>query len=130
MGKHENAPALGTQRAGRGCLAGSAGSPEIAQLPAAHQSHDWRLHLATGETRIVRLSGRPAWLMELLAEATSQGLTARELPAGLRISGFVHRLRLAGVPIETETEIHGGPFPGHHARYRLGCRADRIGAAT
>jgi hypothetical protein len=130
MSEHENAPALVGQRAGRGCLAGSAGSPEIAQLSAARQSHEWRIRLATGETRIVRLSGRPAWLMELLAEAASQGLTARDLPAGLRISGFVHRLRLAGVLIETETESHGGPFPGHHARYRLGCRVERIGGAA
>lgn len=130
MAEHENAPVPAERHAGRGCLAGPPGAQEIAQLSAARQSHEWRLRLAKGETKAVRLSGRAAWLMDLLAEAASCGLTARDLPAGLRISGFVHRLRLAGVPIETETECHGGPFPGHHARYRLGCHADRIGAAA
>jgi hypothetical protein len=130
MSRHENAPVPAEGHTGRDCLSGQAGTPQIAQLTERRQSQDWRIDLPTGEERIVTLSGRPAWLLTQLAEVGARGVTARDLPAGLRISGFVHRLRLAGVPIETETESHGGPFPGHHARYRLGCRADRIGAAA
>jgi hypothetical protein len=76
MSGHENAPALMVQRAGRGCLGGSSGTSGITQLCAGRQFHDWRIHLPAGETRAVRLSDRPAWLMDHLAEVASKGLTA------------------------------------------------------
>lgn len=36
-----------------------------------------------------------------------------------RWSGYVHKLRKAGIVIETIRESHGGPFAGEHARYVL-----------
>lgn len=129
MALHENAPALVVQRTGRGCLAGSAGTSEIAQLAAQRQRMLWRIILPTGQVRVVSLSGRPGWLLPLLVEAGSSGVTARDLPAGLRVGGYVHRLRCQGVPVETLHQSHGGPFPGHHARYRLACRAERMEVA-
>lgn len=125
MAEHRNAPALVMQRTGRGCLAETAGTSEIAQLAEPRQSGMWRVTLPTGEVREVHLSGRPAWLLPLLTDAGAVGLTARDLPAGLRIGGYVHRLRSQGVPIQTEHEAHFGPYPGHHARYRLAARVER-----
>lgn len=130
MAQHENAPAPVERHTGRDCLAETAGVPQLAQLTENRQSQDWSIALSSGDERSVSLTGRPAWLLAHLAEAAAKGLTARDLPAGLRISGFIHRLRLAGVPIETAYETHRGAFPGHHARYRLACRADRIGGDT
>ncbi|WP_210184809.1 winged helix domain-containing protein [Allgaiera indica] len=77
--------------------------------------------------RDIQLSGRPAWLLEELIRAGSTGLTAADLPAGLRVSGFVMKLRRAGVPIDTLTEANEGVYGGHHGRYRLACRAERLG---
>lgn len=130
MAEHGNAPALVVQRTGRGCLAGLAGSSAIAQLAEPRQSGMWLVTLPTGEVREVSLSGRPAWLLPLLVDAGSVGLTARDLPAGLRVGGYVHRLRRQGVPIETVNEAHAGPYPGHHARYRLMARVERLGASA
>jgi hypothetical protein len=129
MATNETTPALLLQRTGRGCLAGSSGLSKLAQLSAGRQRHAWQLSLPNGETRMVNLTGRPEWLLAHLAE-TADGVTARDLPAGLRISGFVHLRRASGVPIETEFEMHGGPYSGVHARYRLACRADRVGGAA
>ena len=125
MAEHGNAPALLMQRTGRGCLAETAGTSEIAQLAEPRQSGMWRVTLPTGEVREVHLSGRPGWLLPLLVDACAVGLTARDLPAGLRIGGYVHRLRCQGVPIQTEHEAHVGLYPGHHARYRLAARVER-----
>lgn len=127
MAANSNAPALLVQHTGRGCLAGSAGTSKIAQLTDRRQSQDWRIAQPLCEERIVSLTGRPAWLLSLLAEAGARGLSARDLPAGLRVSGYVHRLRCQGVPIVTAHQSHGGTFPGHHAVYRLDCIAKPIG---
>ena len=63
--------------------------------------------------------GRKAWALERLIAAGDQGCTPIDTP-GPRWADYVHKLRRKhGVVIETIDEPHGGPFPGHHARYRL-----------
>lgn len=37
----------------------------------------------------------------------------------MRLSAYIHSLRKLGFEITTERELHGGDYPGHHARYRL-----------
>ncbi|MGE3245400.1 MAG: hypothetical protein AB7J19_03640 [Beijerinckiaceae bacterium] len=69
----------------------------------------------------VSLRGRDAWCLRQLAAAGERGCTPIDNPAP-RWSGYVHKLRKAGFPVETIHEQHGGDFPGHHARYVL--RAD------
>ena len=62
--------------------------------------------------------GREAWALAELVAAGPDGLTTLQRPAP-RWSDYVFRLRRAGVGIATETENHGGPYSGHHGRYRL-----------
>jgi hypothetical protein len=64
------------------------------------------------------LNGRLAWALHALIAAGQNGCTPLEHP-GPRWSGYVHRLRRAGLPIETIDECHAGPYPGRHARYVL-----------
>jgi hypothetical protein len=125
MAEHRNAPALVEQRTGRGCLVGR-GTSQIAQFAEPRQCGMWRVTLPSGKVRVADLTGRPAWLLQLLADAGAAGLTARDLPAGLRVGGYVLRLRREGVPIKTENEAHAGPYPGHHARYRLAAYVERM----
>jgi len=53
-------------------------------------------------------------LLELKA-ANENGCTPIDHP-GPRWSGYVHKLRRAGIIVETIREKHGGPFSGQHAR--------------
>jgi hypothetical protein len=39
--------------------------------------------------------------------------------SGARWSGYVHKLRKAGIVIETIREAHAGRFAGQHARFVL-----------
>jgi hypothetical protein len=64
------------------------------------------------------LHGRDAWALLQLVASGSQGVTAIER-VGPRWSAYVFKLRKAGIPVLTIRETHGGPFPGHHARYAL-----------
>lgn len=75
------------------------------------------------------LAGRPGWLLARLIEAGQTGLTAADFAPGLRVAGFVHRIRQAGVPVETRYERHEGRFPGNHARYRLAAEVKPIEGA-
>ena len=66
---------------------------------------------------VVTARGRDAWaLLEL--KAANGGCTPIDHP-GPRWSSYVHKLRNAGIIIETIRETHGGRFAGHHARYVL-----------
>jgi len=69
-------------------------------------------------TRSLFLSGRIAQTLHHLHRAGPRGITTIEWPA-LRLSAYVHSLRKLGFEITTERELHGGDYPGHHARYRL-----------
>ncbi len=84
------------------------------------------IHLNDSETFTVSVSGRDRWALEALIAAGPNGCTPIDTP-GPRWSGYVHNLRSLGVPIETITEAHDGPFKGTHARYVLRARVERAG---
>jgi len=67
-----------------------------------------------------RIEGREAWMLRLLINAGRCGVSPLDRPDGTRMSHYVYLLRRDGFVVETEHEPHGGPFPGTHARYRLG----------
>lgn len=77
------------------------------------------IKLPSGERKEFR--GRTAWMLRKLIDAGQSGVTTMSLPAGARVSHYVHQLRLAGVKVQTEYERHGGEFAGQHARYALAC---------
>jgi hypothetical protein len=97
------------------------------QLGAVRHSAVFRIIKRDGTAHVVTPTGRAAWLMETLCEAGPTGLTAADLPAGLRLAAYVQRLRRAGVPITTSSEPNSGAWGGSHGRYRLDCRAEREG---
>jgi hypothetical protein len=68
--------------------------------------------------QIITVCGRDAWALLALKAANDTGCTPIDHP-GPRWSGYVHKLRKAGIVIETIRETHGGPFAGQHARYIL-----------
>jgi hypothetical protein len=68
--------------------------------------------------RVVTVRGRDAWALLELKAANDNGCTPIDHP-GPRWSGYIHKLRKAGIIIETIREAHGGPFSGRHARYVL-----------
>lgn len=70
------------------------------------------------DQRILDLRGREAWAALKLISAGNAGCSGIDTPAP-RWSHYVFKLRGYGLPIETFSEAHGGPFPGHHARYVL-----------
>ena len=70
------------------------------------------------EGKPITIMGRNADTLEKLLDADERGLTTIEYPAP-RVAHYIYRLRGMGFVIETIDEAHGGPFPGHHARYRL-----------
>jgi hypothetical protein len=74
------------------------------------------------------LEPRQEWALRLLIGAGARGVSTLEVGAP-RLAAYVHKLRCAGVAIETQTEPHGGPFAGHHARYRLRSRVILDGGA-
>ncbi len=67
---------------------------------------------------LVILRGREGWALQQLQAANNDGCTPID-HTGPRWSGYVHKLRKAGIVIETIRERHGGPFAGDHARYVL-----------
>ncbi|ESZ06475.1 MULTISPECIES: hypothetical protein [unclassified Mesorhizobium] len=69
--------------------------------------------------RIIKLEGRPAWMLRELVKAGKRGVTTIELPAGVRISHYVMMCRRAGLTISSPRESHGGEFSGSHSRYCL-----------
>ena len=68
--------------------------------------------------QVVTVRGRDAWALLELKAANDNGCTPIDHP-GPRCSGYVHKLRKAGIVIETIREADGGPFSGQHARYVL-----------
>lgn len=68
--------------------------------------------------RTVTAYGRDAWCLDQLLTAGKRGITSSSNPAP-RMSHYIWKLRGLGLSIETVHESHGGPYPGHHARYIL-----------
>ncbi len=75
---------------------------------------------------IIYLKGRDAWALFALYSAGIRGCTLLS-HAGPRWSGYVHKLRKAGLMVETVHESHGGLFAGRHARYVLRSRVRLLG---
>ena len=69
-------------------------------------------------SRSFTLSGRVGQTINALMQAGSKGITPLDNPT-LRLAAYIHSLREMGFTIDTEIEPHGGPYAGHHARYRL-----------
>ena len=90
---------------------------------------DWGLapftiHHPNGAIDDIIVKGRDRWALEALIAAGDAGCTPIETP-GPRWSAYTFNLRALGVPIETVTEHHDGPFAGTHARYVLRARVER-----
>jgi hypothetical protein len=81
-----------------------------------------------GEPFTIEATGREAWALDRLLTAGPKGCTPIDQPAP-RWSAYVHKLRKRGVPIETVTEAHGGPYSGTHGRYVLRADVQKGGAA-
>jgi hypothetical protein len=83
------------------------------------------LHGANGSLQILDLAGREEWALSHLLAAGSHGCTPIDTP-GPRWSDYVFKLRRRGIDIATITESHDGDFPGHHARYILRSKVNRL----
>ncbi len=123
------APGAHNSARGRDCLADLAGNPEIAQNAFSRQPSRWEVRPNDGTPFTVETRGRTTWALGVLANAGMRGVSASELPAGVRWAVYVHKLRLQGVAIEAPREPNSGPLGGHHARYRLACIVTREGMA-
>jgi hypothetical protein len=91
---------------------------KMAVLTVETDSTKIRVRLASGGT--ASFEGRLAWAMRKLMDAGRAGLTTADLPAGVRWSAYVRKLRLAGVDVRMDREKHSGEFSGLHGRYYLG----------
>ena len=85
------------------------------------------LYDGDGSTQTVDLKGREEWALSHLLAAGEAGCTPIDTP-GPRWSHYVWLLRGRGIDVATITEAHGGPFPGHHARYVLKSKVSRLSA--
>lgn len=114
-------PARGQAQPGLGNrFATAAGNPKIAQRKGTRHTGGTAYHVtpSAGEAFRLIVAGRMRWALEELRRAGGRGCTAIDNP-GPRWSAYIHKLREAGVEIETIHEPHDGDFPGHHARYVL-----------
>jgi hypothetical protein len=78
-----------------------------------------------GDPRPLALTKRAEFFLEKMLAAGSQGITTIDYP-GVRVGDAVHKLRKAGIRIETQYEQHGGEFAGHHGRYILRSKVVRL----
>lgn len=80
-----------------------------------------------GDTeRSIELTGRNAWMLDRLLAVGTAGCTSLET-VGACTTQYVFRLRVAyGLNIETINEPHDGPYRGHHARYVLRSKVERV----
>jgi len=82
-------------------------------------------HHVGDDMRILELGGREEWALSHLLSAGSSGCTPLDHP-GPRWAHYVFLLRRRGINVETITEAHGGEFRGHHARYVLRDKVERL----
>jgi hypothetical protein len=71
------------------------------------------------------LTKRAEFFLEEMMAAGANGITTIDYP-GVRVGDAVHKLRKAGVNIETKFEQHGGEFAGSHGRYILKSKVIRL----
>ena len=76
-----------------------------------------KVYIGDDDTPII-VCGRDLWALRQLIKAGKTGCTPITRPAP-RWSHYIWKLRKAGIVVETMTETHGGPYPGHHAVYVL-----------
>jgi hypothetical protein len=100
--------------------------PEILPDPKTSKTSTFTFETILNGRQEVALGGRNRWLLRRLISCGLRGLTAAELPAGVRVSALVHNLRRAGIPIVSETERHDGEYPGNHCRYVLDTRVREL----
>ena len=98
-------------------------------VPETHRMHGWhgpepdkvtfiKARVGGPAGPVQTFKGRVAWCIASLLQAGNAGITSLENPAP-RLSDYVFKARKAGLIIDTEEEGHGGPYKGHHGRYRL-----------
>ena len=128
-GQKENPGARATQPGQSGRYMTAAGSRKIARSKAKGQrGAAYRVTPDLGDDPFdIDVAGRNAWALNRLIGAA--GITPMQEPTGPRWSAHVFALRAMGVPIDTITEHHEGPFPGWHGRYVLRARVVKGGTA-
>lgn len=87
------------------------------------------IHAGENGVQILELKGREEWALSNLLAAGTRGCTPIDHP-GPRWSDYVFKLKKRGIVIETVTEAHGGPYAGHHARYVLRSRIERLSGGS
>jgi hypothetical protein len=76
------------------------------------------------DVRTIVPPGRVGWALAELIAAGRVGITSMENPAP-RLAAYIHKAKhVFGVAIESITEMHDGPYPEKHARYRLLSRVE------
>ena len=75
--------------------------------------------------RPLKLTKRAEFFLGELLAAGTAGITTISYP-GVRVGDAIHKLRQAGVVIETQYEQHGGDFAGSHGVYVLRSRVVRL----
>ena len=78
----------------------------------------FRVLKTDGTETQISVKGRDRWALECLIAAGAKGCTPIDHP-GPRWSAYKFNLKELGVEIDKITEMHAGPFQGHHARYVL-----------
>ena len=81
-------------------------------------SAPFRVMKTDGTEAQISVKGRDRWSLENLIAAGPKGCTPIDYP-GPRWSAYKFNLKELGVEIDKITEMHDGPFHGHHARYVL-----------
>jgi hypothetical protein len=74
---------------------------------------------------LAQLTKRATFFLAELLAAGREGISTIAYP-GVRVGDAIHKLRKAGVEIETHYVEHGGEFAGHHGRYVLRSRIVRL----
>lgn len=121
MTTNSNAPAMAQHGAGRGIpFAAATDAPKLsAASNRGNENARYRvIPPGGGDASFITVKGRVRWALDKLRHAGWKGCTPIE-EVGPRWSAYVHKLREAGVIIDTLREPHYGAFPGHHARYVL-----------
>ena len=98
------------------------------QSPVAASLLDLMADAAPLEHVPLKLTKRAEFFLEELMAAGAAGITTISYP-GVRVGDAVHKLRKAGVNIETQYEQHGGEFAGSHGRYVMRSKVVRLAGA-
>ena len=77
------------------------------------------------EPQPLKLTKRAQFFLEEIIAAGPGGITSIAYP-GVRVGDAVHKLRKAGVIVETQYEQHRGEFAGTHGRYVLRSKVVRL----